>query len=167
MTRGLRSPAVLMTMYVGLFLYAGPWLGTGSPPHRNASQALVAVLLAVLACRGSRAARVLFADARPGPKGPTKATGPVREQVLALRARQLAVTEIARILTAEGIPISAQTVWKICQAEGLARLRGDDDTPAARPAASHPSRPPRWAAGRPRQRTCAVITPGCCCWPRP
>ncbi len=69
----------------------------------------------------------LVADARPGPKGPTKATGPVREQVLALRARQLAVTEIARILTAEGIPISAQTVWKICQAEGLARLRGDDD----------------------------------------
>ena len=71
----------------------------------------------------------LFADARPGPKGPTKATGPVREQVLALRARHLAVTEIAAILTREGIPISAQTVWKICQAEGLARLRGDDDTP--------------------------------------
>src|ERR1039457_7096741 len=68
----------------------------------------------------------LFADARPGPKGPTKATGPVREQVLALRAQHLAVTEIARILTRQGIPISAQTVWKICQAEGLARLRGDD-----------------------------------------
>jgi transposase len=108
----------------------------------------------------------LFADARPGPKGPTKATGPVREQVLALRARHLAVTEIAAILTREGIPISAQTVWKICQAEGLARLRGDD-TPAARPAASRPSKPLRWAAGRPRQRTCAVITPGCCCWHRP
>ena len=68
----------------------------------------------------------LFADARPGPKGPTKATGPVRERVLALRARRLSVTEIAAILTAEGTPISAQTVWKICDAEGLARLRGDD-----------------------------------------
>ncbi len=67
----------------------------------------------------------LFADARPGPKGPTKATGPVRERVLALRARRLSVTEIAAILTAEGTPISAQTVWKICDAEGLARLRGD------------------------------------------
>ena len=60
MTQGLRSPAVLMTVYVGLFLYAGPWLGTGSPPHRNVPQALVAVLLMVLACRGSRAARALM-----------------------------------------------------------------------------------------------------------
>ncbi len=68
----------------------------------------------------------LFADARPGPRGPTKATGPVRERVLALRARRLPVTEIARILAREGTPISAQTVWKICDAEGLARLRGDD-----------------------------------------
>jgi len=70
----------------------------------------------------------LFADARPGPKGPTKATGPVREKVLALRQRRLPVTEIARILAREGTPISAQTVWKICDAEGLARLRGDDTT---------------------------------------
>ena len=68
----------------------------------------------------------LFAGARPGPKGPTKATGPVRERVLALRQRRLPVTEIARILAREGTPISAQTVWKICDAEGLARLRGDD-----------------------------------------
>ena len=68
----------------------------------------------------------LFADARPGPRGPTKATGPVRERVLALRAQRLPITEIARILAREGTPISAQTVWKICDAEGLARLRGDD-----------------------------------------
>lgn len=75
----------------------------------------------------------LFADARPGPKGPTKATGPVRDKVLALRARHLPVTEIAAILTREGIPISAQTVWKICDSEGLPRLRGDD-TPSRGPA---------------------------------
>jgi hypothetical protein len=68
----------------------------------------------------------LFADARPGPKGPTKATGPVRDKVLALRARRLSVTQIAAILTEEGTPVSAQTVWKICDAEGLPRLRGDD-----------------------------------------
>jgi hypothetical protein len=68
----------------------------------------------------------LFADARPGPKGPTKATGPVRDKVLALRARQLPVTQIAQILAREGTPISAQTVWKICDSEGLPRLRGDD-----------------------------------------
>jgi len=68
----------------------------------------------------------LFADPRPGPRGPVKATGPLREKVISLRARRLSVTEIARILTADGTPVSAQTVWKICAAEGLPRLRGDD-----------------------------------------
>ena len=68
----------------------------------------------------------LFADPRPGPRGPVKATGPLREKVISLRARRLSVTEIARILTAEGTPVSAQTVWKICAAEGLPRLRGGD-----------------------------------------
>ncbi len=68
----------------------------------------------------------LFADPRPGPKGPVKATGPLREKVISLRARRLSVTEIARILTVDGTPVSAQTVWKICAAEGLPRLRGDD-----------------------------------------
>src|SRR6266567_2471667 len=38
----------------------------------------------------------------PRPKGPTKATGPVRDKVLALRARQLPVTQIAQILAREG-----------------------------------------------------------------
>src|SRR5487761_720416 len=55
-----------------------------------------------------------FTDVKPGPKGPTKATGAVRERVLTLRAQRRSVTDIARVLTGEGIPISAQTVWKIC-----------------------------------------------------
>jgi hypothetical protein len=71
----------------------------------------------------------LFADARPGPKGPTKATGALRDKVVSLRADRRSVTEIARILTDEGTPISAQTVWKICDGEGLPRLRSDEATP--------------------------------------
>jgi hypothetical protein len=71
----------------------------------------------------------LFADAKPGPKGPTKATGPLRDKVVRLRAGKLSVTQIAQILTREGTPVSAQTVWKICDREGLPRLRGDDTTP--------------------------------------
>jgi hypothetical protein len=63
MARSHRSPAVLMTVYVGIFLYAGPWLATGSAPERNVPQVVVAVLLAVLAARGSRAARVLMITA--------------------------------------------------------------------------------------------------------
>ena len=92
----------------------------------------------------------LFADARPGPKGPTKATGPVRERVLALRARRLSVTEIAAILTTEGTPVSAQTVWKICDAEGLPRLRGDDAAargPAAQLAPVRAAALGGWPAG--------------------
>jgi len=53
----LRTPAVLMTAYVGLFLYAGPSVGTGSGSHRDV---IVAILLAVFASRGSRVARVLM-----------------------------------------------------------------------------------------------------------
>jgi hypothetical protein len=71
----------------------------------------------------------LFAEAKPGPKGPTKATGPLRDKVVSLRAGKLSVTQIAQILTRAGTPISAQTVWKICDREGLPRLRGDDTTP--------------------------------------
>jgi hypothetical protein len=93
----------------------------------------------------------LFADPRPGPKGPVKATGPLREKVMSLRARQLSVTEIARILTAGGTPVSAQTVWKICAAEGLPRLRGDNDAAARGPATQlAPVRAaalPGWPAG--------------------
>lgn len=104
----------------------------------------------------------LFADTRPGPKGPVKATGPVRDRVISLRARHLAVTQIAAILTEEGTPVSAQTVWKICDAEGMPRLRGDD-TATRGPAGWRRSGPPPWAAGRPTTRRCRAITPGCCC----
>lgn len=58
--RWLRSPAVLMTAYVGLFLYAGPWVGPRALTHRNWVEVVVAIFLAWLACRGSRAARVLL-----------------------------------------------------------------------------------------------------------
>jgi hypothetical protein len=109
----------------------------------------------------------LFADAKPGPKGPTKATGALRDKVVSLRAGKLSVTEIAQRLTREGTPVSAQTVWKICDREGLPRLRGDDAThrgPASRLA---PVKAAAWTAGQPRPWSCTVTTPGCCCWPRP
>lgn len=55
-----RRPAVLMVAYVGLYLVAGPWFGTGGSAHRNAPQFTVVALLAWFAARGSRAARVLL-----------------------------------------------------------------------------------------------------------
>jgi len=58
--RWVRSPGLLMTAYVGLFLYAGPWVGPGDPARRNWVEIVVAVFLAWLACRGSRPARVLL-----------------------------------------------------------------------------------------------------------
>jgi transposase len=68
----------------------------------------------------------LFTEAKPGPKGPRKATPTVRARVLELRADARSVTEIAAALTAEGLPISAQTVWQILDAEGLPRLHRRD-----------------------------------------
>lgn len=62
-----------------------------------------------------------FVSAKPGPKGPRK-TATVRDRVLVLRAGDHSVTEIADRLTAEGSPVSAQTVWAILHAEGLQRL---------------------------------------------
>lgn len=62
-----------------------------------------------------------FLSSRPGPKGPRK-SGRIRDRVLALRARERSVTEIASALSAEGSPVSAQTVWAILAAEGLERL---------------------------------------------
>jgi len=62
-----------------------------------------------------------FRSSKPGPKGPRKTTT-VRDRVLVLRARDASVTEIAEALTAEGSPVSAQTVWAILKAEGLERL---------------------------------------------
>jgi hypothetical protein len=62
-----------------------------------------------------------FRSSKPGPKGPRKA-GRVRDRVLALRAEDRSVTEIAEQLRAECNPVSAQTVWAILHAEGIERL---------------------------------------------
>jgi hypothetical protein len=62
-----------------------------------------------------------FHSSTPGPKGPRKAAR-IRDRVLALRARDRSVTEIAQALAGEGTPVSAQTVWSILDAEGLERL---------------------------------------------
>src|SRR5467141_3991775 len=69
----------------------------------------------------------LFTDPRPGPKGPRKATGELRARVPALRAAGHSVTEIAAALTAEGLPVSAQTAWQILDAEGIPRLPRRDE----------------------------------------
>jgi hypothetical protein len=69
----------------------------------------------------------LFTDPRPGPKGPRKATGELRQKVLALRAAGHSVTEIAAALTAGGLPVSAQTCWQILDAEGIGRLPRRDE----------------------------------------
>ncbi|MBI3256341.1 MAG: hypothetical protein HYZ59_00985 [Actinobacteria bacterium] len=62
-----------------------------------------------------------FRSSKPGPKGPRKTTT-IKDRVLVLRAQDRSVTEIAETLTAEGHPVSAQTVWAILKAEGLERL---------------------------------------------
>jgi hypothetical protein len=64
---------------------------------------------------------VFFRDSRPGPKGPSKA-GRIRDEVLALRAQDRSIEEIAAALARAGTPVSAQTVWSIFEAEGLERL---------------------------------------------
>ncbi len=69
----------------------------------------------------------LFAHTKPGPKGPRKATGELRTKILALRAADHSITEIASALTADGLPVSAQTVWQVLQAEGLPRLPRRDE----------------------------------------
>jgi transposase len=76
-----------------------------------------------------------FHSSKPGPRGPRK-TPRIRDQVLALRATERSVTEIAQALTAQGTPVSAQTVWSILHAEGLERLE-------RRPAAERGGPPPR------------------------
>lgn len=54
-TRWLRSPAVLVTAYVGLYVYAGPFVTIGSThAYRSAFEIIIAVALAVFAVRGSR-----------------------------------------------------------------------------------------------------------------
>jgi transposase len=92
--------------------------------------------------RAGRAA--FFRDSKPGPKGPRKAER-VRDRVLALRAQDRSVEEIAAELTLAGTPVSAQTVWTILQAEGIERL------PRRSPA--HRGAPPRLAAIKARALT--------------
>jgi transposase len=80
----------------------------------------------------------LFAGTRPGPKGPRKATGRLRQRVLELRAGGHSVTEIAAACTSEGLPVSAQTCWQILDAEGLPRLPRRDDGRRGPPARLDP-----------------------------
>ncbi len=80
----------------------------------------------------------LFTESRPGPKGPRKATGQLRARVLELRAAGHSVTEIAAALTREGMPVSAQTVWLILDAEGLPRLPRRDEGRRGPPARLDP-----------------------------
>ena len=92
-----------------------------------------------------RAGRVaFFRDSKPGPKGSRKAER-IRDRVLALRAQDRSVQEIAAELTGAGTPVSAQTVWTILEAEGLERL--PRRTPSERGA------PPRLEAVKARALT--------------
>lgn len=89
----------------------------------------------------------LLGQTRPGPTGPRKATGILRDKVLQLRAANHSITEIAEALTREGLPISAQTVWQILTAAGLPRLPRRDDTCRGSPARLDPvqaGRLPGW-----------------------
>jgi hypothetical protein len=79
-----------------------------------------------------------FAETKPGPKGPRKATGEVRDQVLALRAEHRSIDEIAEALAAAGTPISAQTVWGILDDAGLPRLARRDEGRRGPPARLEP-----------------------------
>src|SRR5258708_6625432 len=91
----------------------------------------------------------VVADARPGPKGRRKATGELRAKVLALRAGGHSVTEIAAALTAEGLPVSAQTCWQILDAERIPRLPRRDEGrrgPPARLDAVQAAKLPGWPA---------------------
>src|SRR6266511_2427152 len=80
----------------------------------------------------------LFAHTKPGPKGPRKATGELRTKILRLRAQDHSVTEIAHALTADGLPVSAQTVWQLLAAEGLPRLPRRDEGRRGSPARLDP-----------------------------
>jgi transposase len=83
-----------------------------------------------------------FRSSKPGPKGPRQ-TATLRERVLELRARDHSVKEIADALTAEGTPISHQSVWLIVSSEGLSRLpsrarRGHGPAPRTEPVRAGP-----------------------------
>jgi len=91
----------------------------------------------------------LFAEGKPGPKGPRKVTGELRARVLRLRAAGHSVTEIADALTAQGMPVSAQTCWQILEAVGLPRLPRRDEGRRGPPAKLEPVKAaalPGWSA---------------------
>ena len=69
--------------------------------------------------RGGKAQ--FFISSKPCPKGARKSDR-IRDRVLKLRAADRSVSGIAQALSAEGTPVSAQTVWAILDAEGLERL---------------------------------------------
>src|SRR3989475_3819052 len=90
-----------------------------------------------------------FVSSKPGPKGPRK-TASLRERVLAMRALDKSVKEIADALNAEGTPISHQSVWVIVSSEGLSRLpprarRGHGPAPRTDAVRASPLEP--WPAG--------------------
>jgi transposase len=87
-----------------------------------------------------------FRSSKPGPKGPRK-SGKVRDQVLALRAQDLSVTEIAERLSAAGTPVSGPTVWAILHAEGIERLDRRRAGPAPRLAPVKAKALPEWPTG--------------------
>src|SRR5674476_1209535 len=79
----------------------------------------------VLVLRGRLWGRVWWSgrswSARPAARfGYSPAT--VHQLAAELRAEDQSVTEIANALTAQGSPVSAQTVWAILKSEGLERL---------------------------------------------
>ncbi|MDT2007139.1 hypothetical protein FXW78_26050 [Rhodococcus opacus] len=91
----------------------------------------------------------LFRSSRPGPKGPRKADR-IRDRVLALRALDRSVGEIAAALAADGTPVSAQTVWTILDAEGLERLSRRPPADRGAPPRRAPVKAralPHWPAG--------------------
>jgi transposase len=91
-----------------------------------------------------------FKSSKPGPKGARK-TERIRDRVLLLRAQDRSVTEIAQALSAEGTPVSAQTVWAILHAEGLERLErrapSERGAPLPRLSPVKARAIPRWPAG--------------------
>ena len=82
-----------------------------------------------------------FRSSKPGPRSARKADR-VRDRVLALRALDRSVEEIAAELVTAGTPVSAQTVWTILHAEGIERL--------PRRAGSERGAPPRLKAVKAR-----------------
>src|SRR6266513_386956 len=95
--------------------------------------------------RRYEALRAYFVEEMPA----SEATGQLRLRVLALRAAGHSVTEIAAALTAEGLPVSAQTTWQILAAEGIGRLPRRDEGrrgPPARLDAVQAAKLPGWPA---------------------